>query len=183
MLHPDIFEIVNTISIYRDEHSPITKIEITTNGYGNEVNERLKKIPEDIWVNNTKKDGRYQKKFEAFNIAPCDKWHNILTDFVNGCWITHDCGIGLNRYGYYPCAVAGSIDRVFGFDKGFKKLPDYTSEFNEQKRMLCKYCGHFIRRKFVPVDQRTAVIGEPRSKSWVNSYRKYRENPPVLDMY
>lgn len=26
------------------------------------------------------------------------------------------CGMGVTPYGYYPCAVAGGIDRIFGFN-------------------------------------------------------------------
>jgi hypothetical protein len=183
LIHPNALDIIDILLEYRNKYSPYTKIEVTTNGYGPEVAGRLEKIPCDISVNNTKKTGKYQKKFEAFNEAPVDQWHYFLTDYINCCWITQDCGIGLNRYGYYQCAVAGSIDRVLGFDIGSKKLPVNASEFSRQKRILCKYCGHFIRRKFVPVDQRIEVKGEPRSKSWIKAYRRYDEEKPSLNLY
>jgi hypothetical protein len=183
LLHPSIFDIIGLLSAYRDEYSPGTRVEVTTNGFGREVAEVLGKIPRDIWVNNTKKEGRLQKKFEAFNMAPADDMRYCLADFTNGCWITHDCGMGLNRYGYYQCAVAGSIDRVMGFDQGIKKLPTSASEFSRQKRTLCKYCGHFIRRGYVPADLRIEVNGEPQSKSWINAYRIYGRQKPILSLY
>lgn len=182
-LHPQFWEIVGALTEYRDTYSTATEIEITSNGYGKEVNRILEKIPGDLWVNNTKKVGRFQKKFEAFNLAPSDQRKNFLTDYTNGCWITQDCGMGLNRYGYYQCAVAGSIDRVFGFDIGQKTLPSTGTEINKQKRLLCKYCGHFLHRKYVQPDSRFTVDGEPKSKSWICAYKMYKNCPPNLKTY
>ncbi len=182
-LHPQFFDIIGALTQYKDTCSPATKIEITSNGYGKEVNSILEKISRDLWVNNTRKVGRFQKKFEAFNLAPADHRVNCLTDYTNGCWITQDCGIGLNRYGYYQCAVAGSIDRVFGFDIGLKTIPVEGTELKNQKRTLCKYCGHFFQRKYVQPDNRIAVDGEPKSKSWIGAYEKYKKSPPNLKTY
>lgn len=41
---------------------------------------------------------------------------------TNGCWVASYCGTGLTPYGYYPCAVAGGIDRVMGFNIGRKQI-------------------------------------------------------------
>ena len=91
--------------------------------------------------------------------------------------------MGLNRYGYYQCGVAGSIDRVFGFDIGIKKLPEITCDFDIQKRTLCSLCGHFTQRTFVPANERVPVQGEPHSISWAMSYKKYSKNAPILSLY
>jgi len=183
MLHPAIFEILEVLENYRREYSPATKIEISTNGFGVEVNDRLGRVPGYIQVNNSRKSNRYQEKFDAFNLAPCDKWYYVLTDFTNACKISSLCGMGLNRFGYYPCTVAGSIDRVFGFNIGIKKLPDQPQEFDEQKRTLCRYCGHFPSRSFIPPEYKISLRGEPRSKSWVKSYQRFAEKPPILSLY
>jgi hypothetical protein len=183
MLHGDIFEIVEVLDNYRREQSPATNIEIATNGFGDEVNDRLRRIPEGVRVVNSRKTNRYQEKFDRFNLAPCDKWYYFLTDFVNACWVTRMVGFGLNRYGYYHCAAAGSIDRVLGFDMGIKKLPGEVSAFDGQKRNLCKYCGHFPPGRYIPPEHKIAEHGEPRSKKWAAAYQKFAEGPPVLTPY
>jgi hypothetical protein len=183
MLHPDIFEIVEVLDNYRREQSPATNIEIITSGFGNEVNDRLRRVPEGVGVVNSRKTSRYQEKFDAFNLAPCDKWYYFFTDFVNACWETGYIGCGLNRYGYYHCAPAGSIDRVFGFNMGIKKLPGDISAFDEQKRNLCKYCGHFPPGESILPEHKGTIHGEPRSKKWTAAYQKFAESPPVLSLY
>lgn len=172
-LHPDIFEIIGIFMDYKENYSPPTRLEITTNNFGPEVNRKLLKVPRKIYINNTRKTGRFQKKFEAFNLAPSDNKMYSLTDFTNACWITNDCGMGLNRYGYYQCGAAGSIDRVFGLNIGLKKLPKDQTEFTEQKRKLCRLCGHFARRRFVQANECKPVDGEPKSESWVLAYKNY----------
>jgi hypothetical protein len=185
MLHPDISEILEVVDNYRRERSPATVVKLLTNGSIAEVNDRLRRVPGNIKVINSRKTSRQKQQdhFEAFNLAPCDQWYHFMTDFVNGCWVTNIAGCGLNRYGYYPCVVAGAIDRVFGFDIGIKQLPGQLSAFDGQKRILCRYCGHFPPGKFIAPDQRVVVRGEPRSKRWMDSYKNYHERPPVLTLY
>ena len=184
LLHPDIFEILEVMDNYRRERSPDTVVELLTNGYGTVVNNRLRKVPGNIKVINSRKtNSRRQGQFDAFNLAPCDQWYNFMTDYVNGCWVTQIMGCGLNRYGYYPCIVAGAIDRVFGFDIGIKQLPVQRSAFDEQKRRLCRYCGHFPPGSFIVPELRVGVQGEPRSREWVDSYKNYHEHPPALTVY
>jgi hypothetical protein len=174
-LHQDIEEILHILMDYKETYSPSTTLELTTNNFGPEVNGKLQKVSRKIYVNNTRKTGRFQKKFEAFNLAPCDNKIYSFTDFTNACWITNDCGMGLNRYGYYPCGAAGSIDRVFGLNIGLKKLPMDDFEFIHQKRELCCLCGHFARRRFIPGNLRLPVEGEPRSPKWKSAYKDYSD--------
>lgn len=172
-IHPDIDDIINILLDYKEKYSLSSRIELTTNNYGPEVNRKLLKMPRKIYVNDTHKTGRFQKKFVAFNLAPCDYNIYSFSDYTNACWITKDCGIGLNRYGYYHCGVGGSIDRVFGFDIGLKKMPQNTSEFRKQKIKLCKLCGHFLCRKYIHPEQRVPIEGEPKSKTWISAYNLY----------
>ncbi|BAI61025.1 conserved hypothetical protein [Methanocella paludicola SANAE] len=181
-LHPDIDKILKILLDYKENYSPTTWLELTTNNFGPEVNRKLLKVPRKIYVNNTRKMGRFQKKFEAFNLAPCDNRIYAFTDFTNACWITNDCGMGLNRYGYYQCGAAGSIDRVFGMNIGLKKLPVYQSEFYDQKTNLCSLCGHFARRRFVPGNLCKPVNGEPKSNRWILAYENYSKQP-TLSLY
>jgi hypothetical protein len=118
---------------------------LVTNGFGHAVKGALSKIPAGIEIENSFKDSPIQKQFRYFNVAPVDLIEYKNLDFSNGCSITSDCGIGLTKHGYYPCAIAGGIDRVFGFDIGKKRLPAKKDSMQEQLRTFCKYCGHFRR--------------------------------------
>ena len=125
----------------------------------------------------------FKKTFEPFNLAPRDKKKNFFTNFLNCCWISSYCGIGLNKFGYYPCATAGGIDRVAGYDIGLKNLPLDRKLLYKQAKILCALCGHFTFRKFRPINKRTPVLGEPKSKAWINIYQKYEKNIPKLTFY
>lgn len=182
LLHPSIDDILKMFADFRRENSD-TLVEVVTNGYGERVQNAMTRIPQGIALKDTNKTKRFQRKFVAFNLAPIDKRKHALTDFSNGCWITEECGIGLNAYGFYPCGAGGSIDRVFGFDIGRKSIPVLDDSMTDQKRRLCPLCGHFSNRRFVPIPEREPVTGEPKSKSWVKAYEKYRRAPPVLSKY
>ncbi len=182
LLHNNIQEILVLFSNYKHRH-PQTIIELVTNGYGKNVEERINHVPNNIVLKNTKKKIRFNKKFEPFNIAPIDILPNWFINYLNGCWITSYCGIGLNMFGYYPCGVAGSIDRVLGFDKGLKYLPNDKEELRERLKYFCKYCGHFLKRKYVLPENRTPIIGEPQTNSWKEAYLFYKKNPPILKLY
>ena len=54
----------------------------------------------------------------TFNDALIDSIRNIFFDYSNGCAQISLCGMDLNPYGYYACAVTDEIDRVLGFDYG-----------------------------------------------------------------
>lgn len=182
-LHPDIDNIIQLFDQYKKELAHKTKIEVVTNGYGRIVKQAIIKVPKTIEVKNTRKIERYQKKFEAFNLAPKDKGYHKFTDFSNACWVTSYCGINLNPYGYYLCGAGGSIDRVIGKDIGLKEFPISQTEFHIQAKELCKYCGHFSNRQFLPVMKRKPVIGEPKSKSWQDIYDNYERKKPSLTRY
>lgn len=183
MLHPELSEILEVLLNYKEDYSPNTRIEVTTNGYREKVVEAFSKVPAGIFINNTRKQNAHQEKFEPFNLAPVDQWKFYFSDYRNGCSTTSDCGLGLNAYGYYHCGIAGSIDRVMGFDIGLKKLPLTQKELVSQKEILCKYCGHFCSRHYTPENQRPTVIGSPMSRSWINAYRLFNSKKPVLREY
>ena len=181
-LHPKIDTFLDILNKYQSENRD-TIIEIVTNGNGPKVNQCIKKTPSNIILNNTKKVVQFNRKFEPINIAPVDITQYLPSDYKKACWITEECGIGLNPYGYYQCGVAGSIDRVFGFNIGLKELPIDQQQLIYLKRKLCKYCGHFLNQKFIPPEKRTPVIGEPKSKSWEIAYSKYKKQKPSMTLY
>lgn len=163
-LHPQFNEIVRLVVDYRNKHWPDAKIEVNTNGYGAKVNRILSTIPEGVdKIRNTSKESNDQPDHVSFNVAPLDVEEYRKSEYANGCWITDKCGLGVTPYGYYPCAVAGSIDRIFGFDLGRKKFPDSKDDMLNELRKFCALCGHFKRDDH-------GVGGPLISSSWKKAY-------------
>lgn len=183
LLHPKLIDICNLLLEYKYRYSPETRIVITTSGTGKKVTSMFSEIPEGIEIDNTHKQTPYQSFFEPFNLAPVDQKRFMLSDYRNGCSTTSDCGLGLNKYGYYVCGVGGSIDRVFGFDIGIKHLPQSQKELIKQRVVLCRYCGHFCSRHYVHPENRKMLNDEPKSKSWIDAYARYHTCRPKLTPY
>jgi hypothetical protein len=189
-LHPDLVQIFETLKIYKDKF-PSAECRLYTNGYGPRVNRVLGQIPEWVVVFNTQK-GPVAPTFSAYNLAPLDFEDSVDSDFTNACAITETCGLGLTRYGFYPCGAGASLDRVFGFDIGIKRLGDVTaSALGSQTLQLCSRCGHF--RDF---DDRLQLIRQGSSElppSWTNeqqtsptwsaAYARYDAAKPSLTLY
>ncbi len=166
-LHPHLLIIIEILRNWRAAYSPHTSIEIVTNGFGD--SDRVTAgIPDDIIISNSGKKGSVQP-FVSFNLAPVDLPAYRWADYRNGCYVTSVCGIGFTPNGWYPCAVAGGIDRIFGFGIGRDKLPEQDDYMEEQLKKLCCYCGHFKRRKIIWDNQ------QAMSKVWEAAYRDYRK--------
>ncbi|CAB1076866.1 hypothetical protein D1AOALGA4SA_4663 [Olavius algarvensis Delta 1 endosymbiont] len=41
------------------------------------------------------------------------------------------------------CAIAGGIDRIYGYNLGRKKLPEESDLLSDQMSAFCRLCGHF----------------------------------------
>lgn len=173
-LHPDVMIILNKLLEYKERHSPATSINLYTNGFGEMVNKVLDSIPEGIHIVNSKKTGIVQD-FAAMNMASKDSVLYKFADYSNGCHCTMRCGIGLEPWGYYPCVLAGSIDRIFGFDIGRKNLPANDDFLIDQLNIFCSLCGIF----------RSAATTkkEKISLSWEEALNNYRINKPKLSLY
>lgn len=141
-LHPAFQEILDLVLDYRFVHNPNTRIVLCTNGSGERVIRILSRLSKEVVVKSTRKRGR-QRLTRPFNMAPQDSWFHRLADFRAGCRIIWDCGIGLTPMGYYPCAVAGGIDRIFGFKLGRPNLPGLQDDMRDQMNVFCRLCGHF----------------------------------------
>ena len=141
-LHGSIFEIVDLLVNYRSVHNPGVRLIIGTNYYGQNVLRVLEKLPSTVAIKSTLKTSR-TNLFKPFNVAPVDTWFNRFSDYSCGCRIISDCGLGLTPSGYYMCAVAGGIDRIFRLDLGRNAIPDSSDSLTDQMRALCKLCGHF----------------------------------------
>ncbi len=189
-LHPDFLEIVNIIlEEYINKFSPETILQITNNGYSKETREILEKLPKskNIVVDRYSfKTNRKVEYFTPFNLAPVDTKEYRNSNFSTGCWVTSYCGIGLNKYGYYPCGVAGAMDRVMGYDVGIKSLKDVTVDrLKELLDMFCRYCGNFVDYAqnygdFISRCEKRPFKKNIITKTWVEIYRNYHRDRPKL---
>lgn len=164
-LHPEFAGVVAMLRDYRSRCNPRLRIVVCTNGTGAVVGRRLAALPADIEIKSTGK-GRRQRLFRPFNVAPRDRRLHRWADYRSGCRILEDCGVGLTPQGYYPCAVAGAIDRVFGFGRGWPSLPRPHEDMREDLAMFCPLCGHYG----FAWPTRSARM----SATWRRAYARYR---------
>jgi len=163
-LHPDFTSIIGMLMDYRASANPGLRIVVCTNGCGSSVRRRLGDLPAGIDIKNTWKGGR-QRLFRPFNVAPIDRPLYRWADTSCGCRILEDCGLGLTPQGYYPCAIAGAIDRVFGFGRGRECLPPPGDDMREDLDVFCRLCGHF---GFSWPTRRIRM-----SRTWQQAYARY----------
>jgi hypothetical protein len=141
-LHSRIFDIIELLIDYQRRHNPSVRLVLGTNFHGRQVHRVLEKLPEEIFLKSTLKSSRVNL-FRPFNVAPKDTIFNRFADYTCGCRIIEECGLGVTPSGYYMCAVAGGIDRIFGYHLGRRELPDERDSFADQMTALCRLCGHF----------------------------------------
>lgn len=184
-LHPEFEKIINFIhSEYILKHSQKTILQIVSNGYDKSSRNICDKM-RDLYQNVRIDYGSYKTEkvveyFSPFNDAPIDDIEYKNAEYKKGCWVTSYCGIGLNKDGFYACAVAGGIDRISKKNMAIASLEEITEEkLQEQLNEFCKYCGNFKSYKenfgnFIP-----RVEKEPFknviTKSWKNLYKKSNE--------
>lgn len=175
-LHPEFLKIINLLLSWRDRYHPRTQIQVVSNGYGKKVQEILAKIPAGVYVKNTLKTSQAQP-FKSFNIAPIDLPEYANADYTNGCQIAACAGTGLTPYGWYPCPIAGGIDRIFGYNLGYKQMPDSKDDMGELMNKFCRICGHFKRQYEPPLEH--SIV----SPTWKQAYAQYKETPPSMTRY
>lgn len=168
-LHPQFHEMLDALRKYRDEYRPHLRLTVVSNGHGDKVEASLAKIPDDILVENTAKSKGVQIDFAPFNNAPSDHPEHAHSDYRNGCWIAQGLGMGLGPNGYYCCAVAGGIDRVYGTGLGKKHIPETSDEMREQFETLCSLCGHFC------IHAPLTTTPDGLSESWRGAYAAWDE--------
>jgi uncharacterized radical SAM superfamily Fe-S cluster-containing enzyme len=181
-IHKDFLQIVNFILFeYIVKHSPETILQVTSNGFGELVQERLSKLPkhEKLIIDYASfKDERIVPYFSSFNDAPIDKPNGKEKEYHKGCWVTSYCGIGLNQMGYYPCGVAGGIDRIFQFNLGVQSLKNVDESIAKYLDTFCRFCGNFSDYEknygnFIPRNEKAALTKPITSESWKKAYKKY----------
>jgi|WetSurMetagenome_2_1015567.scaffolds.fasta_scaffold307512_1 hypothetical protein len=175
-LHPEFFRIIEELIAFKKSRCPEVTIAVYTNKFGDKVNDVLARVGGDIVVWDSAKKSN-KNCFQAMNLAPKDSALNRFADFSSGCWITRDCGIVLSPYGYYQCAQAAAIDRVFGFDLGRKSLPDLSDSMRDLMQALCGYCGYF--KYFNP----KMLDKDLMSSSWRKACENYKISKPRMTFY
>lgn len=173
-LHPEFLAIISELIRYRS-WCPSCRIEVVSNGHGEAVRRQLDSLPRDIWVENSNKTSAIQPTFRPFNLAPIDDPAFAKADFSNGCAIMQDCGMGLTPLGYYPCAVAGGIDRILGANLGKSSLPADDDQMVDATESLCRLCGRFKDGHFIPKPLRPPITDEQISPTWTELYARWRQ--------
>jgi len=170
-LYKKLDQVFGFMDVYRQKY-PRTKFRFSTNGIGKNNAEILSKIPDWIQVRNSAKEGKAQGH-DAYHIAPVDCGEKD----VRACSIPWRCGIGLTKYGYFPCGAGASLAKVFGMDIGIKSLAEVTpTAIKAQLFEVCKYCGHSNTKS-----RRPAKNEEELSPSWEDAVKNYKEG--VLEVY
>jgi hypothetical protein len=137
------------------------------------VNSKLKKLPNDIWIDNSKKNNPINTHFRPFNSAPIDLKNYSNVSYTNGCEIIEECGMGLTPMGYYPCALAGGIDRITGEKIGLSKIPEQEDDMGTILKKSCPLCGRFIDGHFIPMNLREKLNDEIISTTWKSLYHNW----------
>lgn len=195
-LHPDLNDILQALLTYQSLSATSTILILFTNGYGPKVKKAISKIPKMIKLQDNnldfnsyrgkfgviiadhwKKEPTSKNYFVPINSAPIDDEEYKSSDFSQGCKQIEECGIGLTPYGYYPCSVAGAIDRVVGYNKGIK---DYNiREIMKLKNIFCPLCGMFKETS----GKLYRTYDEEVSITWTKILDKYKNEIPKLDYF
>ncbi len=141
-LHSRFLDIIDCLIEYRRAHNPSVRLVVGTNFLGRRVHGVLEQLPPSIAIKSTLKTSR-SNLFRPFNMAPVDSRFNRFSEYSCGCRILEDCGLGLTPSGYYMCAVAGGIDRIFDCRLGRPDMPYPSDTFVDQMAAFCPLCGHF----------------------------------------
>lgn len=171
-MHPRFTDVMAELLRYRAAH-PTCIVEVVTNGHGEHVNARLRELPPEVMIDNSAKEGPVQPHFGPFNLAPVDDAHWRGADFRNGCAVLRDCGMGLTPMGYYPCAVAGGIDRIVGEGLAAPSLPPDADDMLAACDRLCRLCGRFQTGHYVPKILRPPLTTEQVSPTWREAYARW----------
>ncbi len=182
-LHPELTAILRTL-LEGCARPHGTSVVLVTNGFSARSKEIIRSLPGEVIVDPTSlKDSAVQPQFGAFNMAPRDSRWFRFTSFRNACKIPSICGIGLTPFGYYGCVIAGGIDRVAGYDIGWKRLPEDAEEMGDHFERFCPLCGRFTEGYSIPWNLKRPLLEERISPSWRKLYAAYQERAPQLTRY
>ena len=156
-LHPELTAILRTL-LDGCARPHGTSVVLVTNGFSARSKEIIRSLPGEVIVDPASlKDSAVQPQFGAFNMAPADSPSFQFASFRNACKIPNICGIGLTPFGYYGCAIAGGIDRVAGYDLGWKRLPEDAEEMERSLRALLPALRPLHRGIFHPLEPQASA--------------------------
>lgn len=175
--HPELLEICEMISRYRDLRGPDRfAVGLATNGHGDHTQRvlaRLRQAYPHMKILNSAKSGPINHNFVAVCLAPIDK--TPPTRYI-GCEVSWRCGIALNYKGFYPCAVAAAIDRIFDIGKYITQMKDITTEsMAELWQVYCALCGYHGEVRYC--GDRTLV-----SPTWAKAIRANNLNVERIEV-
>lgn len=173
-LHRDFGVILDVLRHYRAHHNPDMRIVLCSNEQGPAVRRALARLPADIDIRTSPPTSR-PRLFRPFNMAPRDQRRYRWADYGSGCRIMAECGMGLTPLGYYPCAIAGGIDRVFGYRLGRSHLPGVQDSMEDLLEVFCPLCGHF---GFAWPTRKARI-----SPSWQKAYRRFKDRQRLDGYY
>tara|TARA_B100000315_G_C14566775_1_gene583360 strand:- start:2084 stop:2425 length:342 start_codon:yes stop_codon:yes gene_type:complete len=107
-------------------------------------------------------------------MAPRDNPNYKHIDFTNGCSNIEQCGIGFTPSGYYPCAIAGGIDRVTHWNIGRQTIPSDDDNMLDLLEIFCSYCGRFDSQTFISNDITPESTPGQMSPTWKHLYDEWR---------
>ena len=169
--HPELDAIIERIAEYRVANNPSLRLTLATHGHGERTQRRLAELTVAfpfLQVLNSHKTGPVQPDFVAPCIAPIDldpAW--VASHHFEGCSVSGHCGISMNFAGFYACAVAGAIDRIFGLDGAIGNLADVSdAAMIEKYQVFCRLCGYYR-----PIKEPGCTI---LSAAWRMSLDRYR---------
>jgi len=173
-LHRDFDEILAILRQYRKRHNPDVRIVLCSNQQGRNARRAIERLPADIDIRTSPPTSR-PRLFRPFNMAPKDLRRYRWADYASGCRIMADCGMGLTPLGYYPCAIAGGIDRIFGYHIGRASLPGPEDAMTDLLKVFCPLCGHF---GFAWPTRKARI-----SPTWQNAYTRFKDRQRLDRFY
>ena len=177
--HPDLDAIISRIGEYRDTHNRSLDLTLATHGHGEHTRRRLAEVTTAfpfLHVLNSHKQGNTHPDFVAPCVAMVDldpAW--AATHRFEGCSVSGHCGLSLNYKGFFPCAVAGAIDRIFRLNQAIQDLDDVSeAAIVEKYQVFCRYCGYYR-----PIRENSQTLLSP---TWQEALRKpqfegFRDTP------
>lgn len=162
--HPELFDILEIISHYRDRRGPqYFQVGLATHGAGRAATvlaEIYRRFPHVV-IHNSKKHGPINPGFVAVCVSPSDR-RDFSGHRFRGCMVSGHCGIAMNYRGFYPCAISAAIDRVWQFGRYILRLEDITeANMEELWQVYCKICGYYDEIK---TDGKKTLV----SRTWLD---------------
>lgn len=178
--HPQLDAIIGRIAEYRSAHNPELRLTLATHGNGEKTQKRLADLAAAfpfLQFLNSHKTGPVQPDFVAPCVAPIDidpLW--AKNHRYEGCSVSGHCGISFNYAGFYPCAVAGAIDRIFGFNQAIKSLADVSeTAIVEKYQVFCRLCGYYR-----PIRENSQTMLSPAWQAALNRCRVHETTQSSL---